>query len=251
MRRRPVNEALQRAFIIGFVQQKGGVGKSTAAINLAVEAALRGHKTLLIDADPQRTARTWYRVSERAGVGLANLGVQAMNGELLDRAPALAQDHDLVLIDTAGHLMSLSDGQSPVRATMMVADLLVLPCGPAAEDAWSLFGVDLAEDDQAQADQTPATADLVLQAQQLRPMLQARVLLTRRALRTRLGDQARETLAQGGIPLLKSELRQRILYQQSKGQGAGITQLAPTDPAAEEVRQLLRELLTLGRKVTP
>lgn len=45
--------------IISFLNQKGGVGKTTIAANVASAYAAEGRKTLLIDADPQQTAAQW------------------------------------------------------------------------------------------------------------------------------------------------------------------------------------------------
>ena len=49
--------------IVAFAGQKGGVGKSTTAVCLAVAALERGARVLLVDADPQSTVRTWGEVA--------------------------------------------------------------------------------------------------------------------------------------------------------------------------------------------
>ena len=50
--------------VIGVLSRKGGVGKTTLAIHLAVLAQRAGLRTLLVDLDPQRSAASWWRARE-------------------------------------------------------------------------------------------------------------------------------------------------------------------------------------------
>ena len=51
--------------VIGVLNQKGGVGKTTISVNLASELARRGNKVLLVDADPQGSALDWSEIREK------------------------------------------------------------------------------------------------------------------------------------------------------------------------------------------
>ncbi len=112
--------------VIALVQRKGGVGKTTVAINLAGELARRGKVVTVIDSDPQGSAIAW--------AGLRRLPFTVKH-ELLDRSSVsiwiknvLKSHGDLVIIDTPADL-------GPVfKATADIADLIVMPCGPSSLD---------------------------------------------------------------------------------------------------------------------
>jgi chromosome partitioning protein len=85
--------------VLSFVTQKGGAGKTTLAIGCAVAADQAGHKTLILDMDPQGTAEAWYQDREAETPKLACVTAadlpKALDG-------ARAEGFDYVLIDTPG-----------------------------------------------------------------------------------------------------------------------------------------------------
>lgn len=107
--------------------QKGGAGKSTLAVHLAVEAAHRGLKVILLDLDPQGTLITW---GERRGDRQPDIDVEAVHSANL---PAVLkrserEGYDLVVMDTA---------PTADRTTLTVvkaADLVLMPLQPAQFD---------------------------------------------------------------------------------------------------------------------
>lgn len=215
--------------IVAVAGQKGGTGKSTIAVCLADEAASRGRAVLLVDADPQGTVRTWaalaaedVQTSKRPDA-YTEPTVVAM-GETMhrpDQLPRLAVGFADVIIDLPPRHGTVQ------RSALMVADLALLPCGPSAADAWALA----------------TSIELVLEAQTIRPELLAVVAITRKQSRTALGKGAREALAEGGLPILSTELGYRIAYQEALAAGMGAARYAPRDAAAAEVRDLFNELV--------
>jgi len=83
--------------ILALLNEKGGSGKSTAAINLACAMHRSGRKVVLVDADPQGTARDWRNASP-AGVDLPLVAVFDRPALLLSSYKALTADY--VIIDT-------------------------------------------------------------------------------------------------------------------------------------------------------
>jgi chromosome partitioning protein len=208
--------------IIACASVKGGVGKSTLAVNLATELLRRKSRVLIVDADPQGTARVWSEVA--AERKLTSPTVIAM-GKDMHRAGQLDQvsaSFDVTIIDCPGR-----DG-AVVRAALMLADLVLIPCGASPADAWAL----------------QQSLELIEDARILRPALQANVVLTRRKATT-LGKNARADLAACGVPLLKAELSERVAYQIAMGEGRGVTQMSGQADAAREVRSITDEILQL------
>lgn len=208
--------------VIAIAGQKGGSGKTTAALCVASELVARGHQVLLVDADPQGSARTWADVATENGHAaptVVGMGAQMHQSGQLD---ALARGCDFTVIDCPP-----ANGPTQ-RSALMVSDLAVLPCGPSPVDAWALA----------------ESVELVRAAQERRPVLRAFVLVTRVQRKTALGDGVRKVLKEAGLPLLRTQLGYRVAYQEAPAAGLGVAQyVGESHPAAREVRSLVTELL--------
>jgi cellulose biosynthesis protein BcsQ len=83
------------SFVISFLNQKGGVGKSTLSINVAACFALLQQKVLLIDADKQGTSSTWASLREETDFQVVSLARENMARDAL----RLAAEYDFTIID--------------------------------------------------------------------------------------------------------------------------------------------------------
>ena len=107
--------------VVSVAGQKGGIGKSTTAMNLAALFA-RGSEVAVVDVDPQQTSTAW---AEAAGGDLPFDFTSETDPEMLVRMREL--DYDVVIVDTPG---SLADADV-LEAIMAVTDFVVAPMTPS------------------------------------------------------------------------------------------------------------------------
>lgn len=116
--------------------EKGGVGKSTIAVNLAAECARGGADVLLVDTDKMGSAQQWAATRKEAGHTpiLTCIGIRGRT--LAQEIRLLAAKFDDIIIDAGGH------DSVELRSAMLVADVIVTPCEPAQFDIFSMFTMD-------------------------------------------------------------------------------------------------------------
>jgi chromosome partitioning protein len=110
---------------ITFVTQKGGTGKSTLAISLAVAAEEAGRKTYVLDLDPQGSTQNWYQRREAEGPAVDTTTAAQLPAAL---ASLKSHGYDFIIIDTAGV------DTPATAAAMRAADLCLIPVRPSIMD---------------------------------------------------------------------------------------------------------------------
>ena len=122
--------------VITIASTKGGVGKSTLAVNLSAQFAKQGHDVALLDADPQGSAFKWNTVRQAVideGVKLSPIFVASVQGQtLLDLSKEKADQGYYVFIDSAG-----VDNQS-TRSALVRSDYVLMVAAPSTLDLWEL-----------------------------------------------------------------------------------------------------------------
>ncbi len=111
---------------LAVVQQKGGSGKTTLVVNLAVVAAVHGLTVVVIDLDRQGSALAWFGRRPTDDIRLMHVEPVQLR-QALDEAE---HDHkaDLVILDTPGK------SDAATATAIKFADLCLLPCQPASVD---------------------------------------------------------------------------------------------------------------------
>jgi chromosome partitioning protein len=204
--------------IITLAHQKGGVGKSTLAINLCGHFAQTGHQAALVDIDPQGSATAL----------LQTFGGGKWPGALIERAAfsgyedllTRLEGYDIAFIDTPPYL------SKELRQAMALSHLVLIPCKPSPLDALAVA----------------RTIALVKEEQARKPSLAAAIVLTMAPAGTHFPALIRDHLGQHGLPVMDVEIANRVAYARSLLFADG----APADRKAKgEIAHLAQELIDL------
>ena len=170
---------------VSIISQKGGAGKTTLALNLAGASESAGFQTVVIDLDPQASAKGWHdHRNQEAPV------VISAHASRLTEVLATAKGHgaDFCIIDTAPH------SETTALAAAKAADLVLIPCRPAVFDLRAISG----------------SVDLTQIAG--KPAL---IVINAAPPRGALADQAEEAITAYGIPVAEARVTQRVAFVHS------------------------------------
>lgn len=193
---------------LALISQKGGTGKTTLALNLAVAAELSGTSTVIIDLDPQASAKTWGDSREAETPVIISAHASRLDDAL---NAAKVNGAGLVIIDSAPH--SESDALKAARS----ANLILVPCRPAILDLRAI----ISSKELADLAKTPAVA-----------------VINAAPPRGHLSDEAAEAIRGYGLDVAPVTITQRAAFVHSLTLGQTAMEYEPEGKAAQEIRAL-------------
>ena len=203
--------------IISILNPKGGSGKTTLSTNLAMALHKRGVSVLLVDSDPQGSARDWHAADSNNAIELVALD-RPNNLKTLNH---LAKNYDYVVIDGAAKLEDM------MAACIKVSGFILIPVLPSPYDIWAVS--DLVEIIQARQSVTDG-------------LPQAGFVLSRVIEGTCLSSDLRETLAEYDLSVFRTAISQRQVYPRTAAEGQTIFD-GRNHKAIDEINALADELL--------
>jgi chromosome partitioning protein len=203
--------------VVAVLNQKGGAGKTTIATHLARALQLSGASVLLVDSDPQGSARDWAAVRDEQPVTVVGIDRPTIERDLKNIARK-----DFVVIDGAPQAADLA--VSAIKA----ASFVLIPVQPSPYDIW-------------------ATADLVELVKQRIEVtdgkLRAAFVVSRAIKGTRIGAEIMQALTGYGLPILTTRVTQRVSYPGTAALGTTVLDTEPDGEAAREIRALADEVI--------
>ncbi len=205
--------------VIAVLNQKGGSGKTTVATNLAYALKQAGSKVLLIDSDPQGSARDWNEANGGQLLPVVGLDRETLPADL----KAIQGGYDFVVIDGAPQIAKLA------AAAVKVADVVIIPVQPSPYDIWAASDlVDLVKARQELTDGAPVAA----------------FLISRAITNTKLSGEVSEALEGYGFPVMKNGTSQRVMYPTTASIGETVFS-QPGNPAIAEIEAIAEEILEM------
>ena len=204
--------------VITIAQQKGGTGKTTLAVHLAL-AFIKYHnlKIAIIDTDPQGSLGKWFMIREEKKLSNDNLTFKTASlwGAQYE-SKALKKDHDIVVIDTPPKI------ESDARPSIESADLVLIPMAASHVDFWA----------------TGAIVEIAKKANK-----KILIQINRSSQRSKLISKTNDFIKSLNLSATKTIIGNRQIFASSMGEGKTAVEKQKKSNAVEEIKNLSEQIL--------
>ena len=205
--------------VITISQQKGGSGKTTLAVHLAL-AFIKYHnlKVAVIDTDPQGSLGKWFMKRTEKKISNDNLTFKTASlwGAQYE-SKTLKKDHDIVIIDTPPKI------ESDARPSIESADLVLIPVAASHVDFWA----------------TGAIVEIAKKANK-----KILIQINRSSQRSKLITKTNEFIKSLDLSATKTIIGNRQIFASSMGEGKTAVEKQKKSSAIEEIKQLSEQILS-------
>ena len=206
--------------VISFLNQKGGVGKTTVSFNVVCELASRGKKVLFVDSDLQGSASLLNEARE------SDLGfpiVSIANPSINKAVQQIKTDYEYIVIDGIPSISKIT------QSTILASDVVVVPMQPSGVDVWA----------------TESLIEMVDAARVLNPDVVVGIVLNRFDGNRVLAKGILDMVEQTDWQVFDTAIGNRAVFQKSVTYGKSVAELERNGKADMEIKSLVNEILAL------
>lgn len=207
--------------VITIGNQKGGVGKTTIATNMAVLSSMKNKQTLLVDADSQGSSMDFrsLRKDNFNSVHAVQITKPTIHTDI-----STFGNFDNIFIDAGGR-----DSET-FRSAIMACDCLLVPATPSPYDVWS----------------SEETFKILRQAR-IYKKIKACIILNQVVKNTNVSQEVQKVIKkmakEYNLEICKGILYSRVVYRESVSEGKGVCEYAPNSKASIEIQNLYKEVV--------
>lgn len=204
--------------IIGVMNQKGGVGKTTLSISIAHKLSLLFPDVLVVDADPQQSSLNWSEMrNSKLPFTVIGFSKKSLHRDL----PQIAKNYKHVVIDAPPRVTELA------RSCILASDCIIIPCTPSPYDVWASVEI----------------VELIQEASVYKEKLKSAFVINRKIANTAISRDVADVLSKMDLPVLKTHISQRVIFAETAATGKTVFDIEPEGKAANEITSLVNEIL--------